>query len=133
MRLTLEHPGDLEKAATLASWLGRPTVDEVLVRLPWLNADEREKSASAVRRLFNDCGCAAAAATFALATSALLTYWLVVAGWSWPHAGMTVLIGVAAGLGGKLLALAWSRHRLRALLLWLGPDTARSPDRGERR
>ncbi|MEU3193321.1 hypothetical protein ABZ686_22410 [Streptomyces sp. NPDC006992] len=121
MHLVLEGAEDLRRAAALASWLGRPTVDEVVVRLPWLGTGDRGRSAESVRRLFNDCGCVAGTAAFTVAVSAFLVYRLTIASgvFSWPLFGVTVLLGVAAGVCGKLLGLAWSRRRLRGLLLRL--------------
>ncbi|QLH25536.1 hypothetical protein [Streptomyces sp. Rer75] len=117
MRLKLECPEDLEHAAALASWLGRPTVHDVVVLVPWLDPDERRRSAATIRRLFNDCGCAAGMAAFAVTAGVALGYQFAVGGWSWPSAGVGVLVAVAGGAVGKLLGLAWSRHRLRSLLL----------------
>ncbi|MFD5389254.1 hypothetical protein ACFWMG_30895 [Streptomyces sp. NPDC127074] len=128
--MTLERPADLKGAAALASWLDRPAVDEVVVRVPWLDADDRKDSAVMIRRLFNDCGCAAAATGFTLAASVFLVCQLAVAGWSWGSAGLAALAGVIAGTGGKLLALAWSRHRLRTLLLRMA-ETAPAGQRGD--
>ncbi|MFI7245277.1 hypothetical protein [Streptomyces qinglanensis] len=127
MHLVLQRAEDLRRAAALASWLGRPTVDEVVVLLPWLGTGERGRSAETVRRLFNDCGCTAGIAAFTGAVSAFLVYRLAIAPgvFPWPLFGVTVLLGVAAGVCGKLLGLAWSRRRLRGLLLRpseAGPD-----------
>ncbi|MER5918262.1 hypothetical protein ABT124_50570 [Streptomyces sp. NPDC001982] len=116
MRLTLESLDDLKGAARLASWLGRPSVDEVVVRTPWLAAEEQDRSAKAIRRLFNDCGCAVGMAAFAIATAAVLVLQLPRHGWSWAPVGTALLVGVGAAVVGKLLGLAWSCLRLRALL-----------------
>lgn len=120
MRLKLEWPEDLEHAAGLVSWLGRPSVHDVVVLVPWLDADEQRRSAASIQRLFNDCGCAAGMAAFAVTVGVVLGHQVAVGGWSWSSAGITLLVGVAGGAVGKLLGLAWSRHRLRSLLLRMG-------------
>ncbi|WP_233362184.1 hypothetical protein [Streptomyces sp. GMR22] len=120
MRLKLEWPEDLEHAAALASWFGRPSVHEVVVLVPWLDADEQHRSAASIRRLFNDCGCAAGMVAFAVTVGVVLGRQLAVGGWSWSSAGIALLVGVVGAAVGKLLGLAWSRHRLRSLLLRIG-------------
>ncbi|MEU1803652.1 hypothetical protein [Streptomyces sp. NPDC019937] len=129
MRLNLEWPEDLEHATALASWLGRPSVHEVVVLVPWLDADEQRRSAASIRRLFNDCGCPAGMAGFVVTVGVVLGHQLAVGGWSWPWVGFALLAGVAGGAVGKLLGLAWSRHRLRSLLLRIGRSrpTVRAP------
>ncbi|MFE7245761.1 hypothetical protein [Streptomyces sp. NPDC057580] len=112
----MESIDDLRGAATLASWLGRPCVDEVVVRTPWLVAEEQDRSAKEIRRLFNDCGCGVGMTAFVVATTAVLVLQLSRHGWSWAPVGTALLVGVGAAVVGKLLGLAWSCLRLRALL-----------------
>jgi hypothetical protein len=116
MRLKLECLEDLKEATALASWLNRPSVREVVVLIPWLDADERERSAKALCRLFNDCGCAVATAAFAAAAGLVIILHPGSPGWSWASFGTAFVAGVAAGVVGKLAGLAWSRLRLRAWL-----------------
>ena len=129
MRLVLECSDDLERATALASWLNRPTVTEVVIRLPWLDEDERHRYASAIRRLFNDCGCAVAAAAFIAALAATLLTHVPERGWSWPLVGTSLVISITAALAGKLLGLACTRHRLRALLRRVGRGGSAAPVR----
>lgn len=115
MRLTLETRDDLRRALALASWLDRPTVDAVEIRLPWLTAAERDRSAAEIRRLFNDRGCAAATVALVL-TAVVLAVLGADADWSWWGSGVATLLCLAAATAGKLLALAASRRRLRSRL-----------------
>lgn len=117
MRLQLECLDDLKRAERLASWLGRPSVNNVVVLLPWLDATERDRSARAIYRLFNDCGCAAAtAAAFGSVAVAVLVLRLSGREFSWQLAGAMFVVGLAAAAAGKLAGLAWSRWRLRVRL-----------------
>jgi hypothetical protein len=129
MRLVLESSDDLERATALASWLNRPTVTEVVVRLPWIDGDERHTYATAIRRLFNDCGCAVATAAFIAAVAASLLTPVVTRDWSWPLVGTSLVLSITAAVAGKLLGLAWTRHRLRALLRRVGRGASAAPVR----
>jgi len=118
--LKIECLDDLNRAAALASWLNRPSVDVVEVLLPWLDADEQARSAKIIRDLFNDCGCLWGAPAFVVSVAGVLVPQLVSRGWSWPAFGRAILVGVAAGFAGKLLGLAWSRWRLAMRIRRMG-------------
>lgn len=133
MRLQLESHDDLFQAAALASWLDRPSVSEVVVTLPWLDTDERSSSAQAIRRLFNDCGCAVGSISAMATVAAVLLPQVLTRGWSWPAVGSAVGAGVAAAVAGKLAGLAWSRWRLRARLRLLAQPRSGPPETGQPR
>ena len=112
MHIEIANHADLDRAEALVSWLQRPHLDRVTITLPGLTATERKNAAMALRRLFNDCGCAwgLAALTAAVVGSVLI----------WPGSGRplagAVLGCLGAAVAGKLLGLASSRRRLLALL-----------------
>ena len=119
MTLVIEDAHDLDRTAELAASLARPTVGQVHVRLPWLDHDERARSASALTRLFNECGCLWGAPAFL----SVLAWGALGAPWSslgTPAAlGLSMLLATSAGLAAVVSALVWSRWRLRVLLAQL--------------
>jgi hypothetical protein len=129
MRLTLETDDDLRRALTLASWLHRPAVSAVDVRLPWLDPAERDRSARAIRTLFNDRGCVAAAVALVV-TAAVIAGAGADADWSWWGTGTATLVCLAVAAAGRLLALAAGRRRLRNLLRRMAPAAEASPPAG---
>lgn len=108
MHIEIAERTDLDRAGALVSWLRRPHVDRVVVTLAALDARERERSAEAIRRLFNDCGCTWSAVALVGAGGVALAAGRSVIG--------VALTALAAAVAGKLLGLAWSRHRLLARL-----------------
>ena len=137
MRLTLETDADLRRALALASWLDRPAVSHVEVRLPGLGPVERDRSARAIRKLFNDCGCVVSTVAM-VATAVVLAVAGAGADWSWWRIGVATLVCLAAAIAGKVLALAASGWRLRIRLRHLAAvgilsglgDTAGRPGAG---
>jgi hypothetical protein len=125
--LELRDRGDLERASALVSWLHRPSLDDVVVQLPWLSQHERARAASALRRLFADCGCLWGGAAFLLVTAAGLVV-TARGGLAAAELGVTVGAAIAAAFAAKLAGLAWSRWRLRVWLQRIG-STARGGTR----
>ena len=120
-RLTIRTRDDLQATAGMASWLRRPPVRDVIIDIPSIEDDVCRQAAKALRRHFNDCGCFWGAPAFLLALLALLFR-----GGAHTWTGVTASLGLAlaAGAGGKLLGLAWSRSRLLAWLRRLDPETS---------
>ncbi|HEX2772212.1 MAG TPA: hypothetical protein VHN18_07240 [Micromonosporaceae bacterium] len=119
MHLEIAGRADLDRAEALATWLRRPHVDQVAVRMPGLDSAECERSARAIRHLFNDCGCTWGALALLVAAVGVL----VIGPAGWPDVGGSVLGCLAAAAGGKLLGLAWSRYHLLARLRALRSST----------
>ena len=100
MTLVIEDAHDLDRTAQLASWFARPAVGQVHVRLPWLDHGERMRSASALARLFNECGSLWAAPAFlsVLAWGALGAPW---SAWGTVAAmAISLLLATVGGPGG---------------------------------
>ena len=115
MRLVLASRADVLAASRLVRWLNRPAVEQVVVAIPALSERERQRIATKLQGLFNDCGCAWGAPAF------LVTLGLLIVGSPWRHTSsgvavaMTLAGAVAAAVLAKLTALAWSRWRMKAL------------------
>lgn len=127
MTLRLETRHDLEHAVRLVSWLARPAVGQVQVRLPWLAPDERDRVGRTLTRRFNDCGCLWGAPAFAtaLAWGAAASPWA--GGTPSTALAASLASAVVAALAGKAAALAWSAWRLRVLLHRLARGAAPGP------
>ncbi len=127
MTLRLETRHDLEHAVRLVSWLARPAVGHVQVRLPWLAPAECHQVGRTLTRQFNDCGCLWGAPAFvaALVWGATASPWTG----STPLAALTASFAsaVVAAVAGKAAALAWSAWRLRVLLHRLARRAAPGP------
>ncbi|MBE9168682.1 hypothetical protein IQ238_14595 [Pleurocapsales cyanobacterium LEGE 06147] len=113
MRIILENTKDLEKAIALISWLNRPSVEQVLVKLPWLEKAEQQQFEKALKFLFNDCGCQWGTPAFLIIFTWYFSTKLREGDFSWNDLGMSLLIGVFTALTAKLLGLAWSHWRLK--------------------
>ena len=114
MNLTLKDLDDLEQSSRFVTWLRRPSVDRVLVALPQLDEPERQRAATELEHLFNDCGCLWGSLGFLAAFVSVFTVGLLQGGFSWAILGASLGIGISAALVGKLLGLRWSYWRLRA-------------------
>jgi hypothetical protein len=109
----------------MASWLGRPSVDRVVVDLPWVEEDDRQRVAKALRRYFNDCGCFWGTPVFLVA---LLSGLILLDGAdTWQGVVGCIVFALVAGAAGKLLGLAWSRWRLLAWLRRLALEAPTEP------
>jgi hypothetical protein len=119
MTLVIEDAHDLDRTARLAAGLARPAVGQVHVRLPWLDHAEQARSASALARLFNECGCLWGAPAFlsVLAWGALGAPWSTLG--TLAAIGVSMLLATTAGLAAVVFALVWSRWRLQVLLAQL--------------
>jgi hypothetical protein len=116
MTLRIDSPGDLERAALLVSWLARPSVRQVHVRLPWLTPAQCERAGRTLTRYFNDCGCLWGAPAFVAALPLSFAHgpWTDASGLL--AGGASLAAAVGAALAAKAAALAWSAWRLRVLL-----------------
>ena len=116
MTLLIEDVHDLDRTAQLVSWFARPAIGQVHVRLPWLDHAERARSASTLARLFNECGVLWAVPAFL----SVLSWGALGAPWSaWGTVAAIVvsaLLATSAALTAIVIALGWSRWRLRTLL-----------------
>ncbi len=120
MHLQLASRPDVDRALGLAGWLNRPGVRDVDLSLAGLDPAQRAQRAELIRRLFNDCGCAAGTVAFLAAAALALVIRVAGSGWDWRSLGLAAGAGVGAAVAGKLGGLAWSRHRLRTELRRLG-------------
>jgi hypothetical protein len=116
MTLHIHNIHDLQRAGRLASWLHRPSISSVEVGLPWLDEHERRRVGRVLTRSFNDCGCLWGAPAFIGSLLACLVW----APWQirqlWLEIGVSLPLAVAAALTAKVIALAWSRWRLKTVL-----------------
>lgn len=121
MKLVIENSLDLQRAGQLVSWLNRPTVDQVLIALPWIVRAEQQRSAKTLKFYFNDCGCLWGSPAFVAAGAVCLLFGPWDGRSTWAAVGVSLLVAVAAALMAKLAALAWSRRRLKVLLHRMAP------------
>jgi hypothetical protein len=112
MILRLLDQSDLRAAHRQASWLRRPAVQQVEIGEAFLDEQQRVRTAAALRRWFNDCGCGFGTAALLVTTVALL----LALGRTLPSLAVALVSGLVAALAGKVAALAWSRHRIRRTL-----------------
>jgi hypothetical protein len=117
MILKLDSQRDLQEAMRLVSWLGRPTVQNAHVSLAWFDEAERCRLAERVRFLFNDCGCMWGGPAFLFTFVAFFVPALKEGAFSWSILGLALLLGLVGAFIGKMLGLAWSYWRLKALLV----------------
>jgi hypothetical protein len=116
MKLVLETKSDLHQAERLVSWMNRPPVDQVLIRIPWLDGADQQRTAKTIKFYFNDCGCLWGALVFVLVLTGCL--WMEPWGeapW-WIAPAYALLASVPAAIAAKLSALAWSWWRLKVLI-----------------
>jgi hypothetical protein len=128
--LELEDRDDLDRAVVLVSWLNRPSMEKVRVTLPWLDPSEQARSAAAIHRLFNDCGCLWGGPTFFLVLVGSLTTRFVAAEMSWAAMGVSFLVAMLAAFAAKILGLAVTRWRLLVWLRRLSPPNEPAAERG---
>jgi hypothetical protein len=113
MKIILDSRADLEEAVQLISWLNRPTIDQVVVSIPWLDRNDQKRSEKFLKRLFNDCGCQWGAPTFLITIILSSLTVLREIGITWYTMGLSFLISVCIAFVAKLLSLAWSCWRLK--------------------
>ena len=116
MKIQLNNRDDVERARSLATWLSRPAVDQVVITIPWLPERQRARLEKRIKYLFNDCGCLWGGPVFLVVFSAVLVTKWSSGGFSWPTLGVSFGIGAMAALTAKFTALACSGVRLKSLL-----------------
>jgi hypothetical protein len=125
MRLVISSRDDLEQTRRLASWVNRPAVDHVLITLPWLDVDERQRIAKELEAQFNACGCTWGTVAFVLALVWCLRTAALGSASVSSGAGYVVLGSVTAAIAGKALGLKWSQWRLKVAIRRMSRPSAR--------
>jgi hypothetical protein len=113
MKIILNSRSDLEKAQQFISWLSRPTVDQVVVSIHWLDRAEQKRAEKLLKALLNDCGCQWGAPTFLISFALCILTVLREIDITWCTVGGAFLISACFAFIAKLLSLAWSYWRLR--------------------
>ena len=110
---------DVQQAEAANRWLRRPEVDAVHLDI---GLDERECALvqSRIENLFNDCGCFWGPPALALTFFGVFVPQWLQFGFAWGLFGRALLLGIAAAIAAKYLALYVSHVRLRRLLGELG-------------
>jgi hypothetical protein len=116
MNISISSPNDIEVAASLNSWLNRPTVRKINISQNKLNQEACRHFEKRIKYLFNDCGCAWGSLVFIVTFFAVFTSYDFGTTTLWKELVISFIIAVPSAFIAKLIALRWSYHRLFATL-----------------
>ena len=117
MNYFIENDDDITHLQQHNSWLNRPYIHGIEVKLTGINPHERVQYEKQVKRLFNDCGCGWGALIFLLT---LPSCYLLISHSTaalWTEISASIFTAIVFGFFAKLMKLKWSQVQLREILL----------------